>query len=149
MGERTWPGLGLPCYLPVPSGKVQRLLGLRGCGAEPALTAFPHTMPVRSSEAPASGQGQTAEYLGSKLSDWGSSPLWRPGYLGSGFCWVLLREVTSFPEFVAEVPYTKLPKGTSGFLTAHPPLRPCADTVTTAQPTPQPGEAWVQPGPEL
>ena len=68
MGEGTWPGLGLPCYLPFPSGKGTE--ASRGV-PEPVLSTFPHTLPVSSPEAPASGQGQTAEHLGSKWSGWG------------------------------------------------------------------------------
>lgn len=40
-------------------------------GPEAGLTAFPHTLPVSSLQAPASGQEQTAEHLGSKRSGWG------------------------------------------------------------------------------
>ena len=80
MGEGTWPGLGLPCYLPVPSGKGPEA---SWGDPEPVLTAFPHTLPVSSPEAPASGQGQTAEHLGSKRSGWGllsTVEAWRPGF---------------------------------------------------------------------
>ena len=54
------------------------------------------------------GRGKQQNILAASSLAGGSSPLWRPGYPGSGFCWVLLREVTSFPGSVAEVPDTKL-----------------------------------------
>ena len=61
--EGTWPSLGLPHYLPVPSGKGPEASSV---APEPALTAITHTLPVSSAEAPGSGRGQTAEHLGSK-----------------------------------------------------------------------------------
>ena len=81
MGEVARSGLGLPCYLPVPLGKGPEA---SWGGPEPASTAFPHTLPVSSPEALASGQGQTAEHLGSKQSGWGllsTVEAWIPGFL--------------------------------------------------------------------
>ena len=117
MAEVAGPGLGLPCYLPVPSGKGPEASSR---GPEPAPTAIPHTLPVSPPEAPASGQGQTAEHLWTKYSGWGLLSHWclDTWVLGPvGFC---CQEVTSFLGFVAEVPYTELPKGTSVFLTVQP-----------------------------
>ena len=84
MGEVAWPGLGLLCYLPDPLGKGPEAFRGGGRGPEPASTAFPHTLPVSSPEASASGQGQTAEHLGSKQSGWGllsTVEAWIPGFL--------------------------------------------------------------------
>ena len=81
MGEVAQSSLGLPCYLPVPSGKGPEA---SWGGPEPASTAFPHTLPVSSPEASASVQGQTAEHLGSKRSGWGllsTVEAWIPGFL--------------------------------------------------------------------
>ena len=108
MGEGTWPGLGLPCYLPVPSGKGPEPSRR---DPEPALTAFPHTLPVSSPEAPASGQGQTAEHLGSKRSGWGllsTVEAWRPGFqvlLGS----VAGSDIISWVH--CQGPFHKAPQG--------------------------------------
>ena len=82
MGEGTWPGLELPCYISVPSGKGQEA---SWGGPEAAPTAFPYTLPVSSPEALASGEGQTAKHPG-----WGLLSALRPGDPVSVFCWVLL-----------------------------------------------------------
>ena len=82
-------------------------------------TTFPHTLPLRSAEASASGQGKQQNILAASSLAGGSSLVWRPGYPGSGFCWVLLRDVTPFPGFVAEVPDTKLDRVSQAFGAGH------------------------------
>ena len=84
MGEGTWPGLELPCYLSVPQAKGQKPLGGR---PEATPTAFPH---IQLSRVPASGKGQTAKYPCCLRTCWGLLSAVKPGYLVSVFCWVLL-----------------------------------------------------------
>ena len=87
MGEGTWPGLGLPCYLSVPSRKgPQASRGL----PEPLSSAMPHVLLLSSPGATASGKGQTTKHLESPPTGCGLLSAVKPGDPGSGFCWVLL-----------------------------------------------------------
>ena len=107
-------------------------------------------------EATASGYQDTAQHvhlsIANQVSWVGNSS--RSGHLVTQVPILLgsmAREVRSLPgvPLPGLPPYTQLPKGTSGLLTAHPHPVPCLCTVTPTQPTPQPGEAWVPPGPQL
>ena len=86
-GEGTWPGLGLPCYLSVPSRKgPQASRGL----PEPLSSAMPHVLLLSSPGATASGKGQTTKHLESPQTGCGLLSAVKPGAPGSGFCWVLV-----------------------------------------------------------
>ena len=85
MGQERWPGPAWGSHVTFLFfwAKGQRPLGVVGEGPEPASTTFPHTLPVSSPEASASGQGQRAEHVGSKRSGWGllfTVEAWIPGF---------------------------------------------------------------------
>ena len=87
MGEGTGPGLGLPCYLSVPSRKGPQ--DSRGV-PEPLSTALPHVLLLSSPGATASRKGQTTKHLECPRTGCGLLSAVKPGDPGSGFCWVLL-----------------------------------------------------------
>ena len=88
----------------------QRTIVLSGAGTEPASSAFPRTLPLRSAEASASGQGQTEEHLGSEQSGWGLLSAVRPGDQVSMFCWVLLPGSDIISWFHCRGPLHKAPQ---------------------------------------
>ena len=130
MGEGTWPGLGLPCYLPIPSGKGPEA----SQGASwAAPTAFPHTRPVSSPKSRASGKGQIAEHPGCLQDGWGLLSAVRPGELVSMLCWVLLPGSDVISWVPCLPPLHKAPQANLWVSVHPPPKAMCrhSDTHTT------------------